>query len=50
MFLYGPYRFVTETDTNIKVKVFYFSLEMSKDDKIKEALSYFSVHIQEHKN
>lgn len=41
MFLYGPYRFVTETDTNIKVKVFYFSLEMSKDDKIKEALSYF---------
>lgn len=41
MFLYGPYRFVTETDTNIKVKVFYFSLEMSKDDKIKESLSYF---------
>lgn len=41
MFLYGPYRFVTETDTNIKVKVLYFSLEMSKDDKIKEALSYF---------
>lgn len=41
MFLYGPYRFVNETKTNIKLKVLYFSLEMSKEDKLKEAICYF---------
>ena len=41
MFLYGPYRFVKETTTNIKVKILYFTLEMSKEDKVKEALAYF---------
>jgi hypothetical protein len=41
MFLYGPYRFVHENTTNIKLKVLYFSLEMSKEDKLKEALCYF---------
>lgn len=41
LFLYGPYRFIKENKTNIKVKILYFSLEMSKEDKLKEALSYF---------
>jgi hypothetical protein len=41
MFLYAPYRFVRENNTNITVKIFYFTLEMAKEDKIKEALSYF---------
>lgn len=41
LFLYNPYRFTKETSTNIKIKVLYFSLEMSKEDKVKEAISYF---------
>jgi len=41
MFLYAPYRFVKENNTNITIKIFYFTLEMGREDKIKEALSYF---------
>lgn len=41
MFMYGPYRFVTESKTNLRVKVLYFTMEMSKEDKVKEALCYF---------
>ena len=41
LFLYGPFKFIKENNTNIKVKVLYFSLEMSKEDKMKEALSFF---------
>ena len=41
LFLYYPFLFSTFTNTNIKVKIHYFSLEMSKEDKIKEALSFF---------
>ena len=41
LFLYGPYRFVTENQTNIKIRVLYFTLEMSKEDKVKQALSHF---------
>lgn len=41
IFLYGTFRFVTECKTNIKIKIFYFTLEMSKEDKLKQAISYF---------
>jgi hypothetical protein len=41
MFLYGPYKFIKENKTNITIKILYFSLEMSKEDKVKEALSHF---------
>lgn len=41
MFLYGPYKFVTETNTNINIKILYFTLEMSKEDKVKEAICHF---------
>jgi hypothetical protein len=40
IFMYNTFRFVMESETNIKVKILYFSLEMSKEDKIKETLSY----------
>lgn len=40
MFVYSPIDYVLNNKTNIKVKIFYFSLEMSKEDKIKEAISY----------
>ena len=41
LFLYWAYRFTKETTTNIKVKILYFTLEMSKEDKLKYALSHF---------
>lgn len=41
MFLYGPYRFTKDTETNIKVRIIYFTLEMSKEDKVKQAISHF---------
>ena len=41
LFLYGPYKFITENQTNIKIKVLYFTLEMSKEDKVKQAISHF---------
>lgn len=40
MFVYEPYSFILNTESNIKLKIFYFSLEMSKEDKIKEVVSY----------
>lgn len=41
LFLYWPFIFQRELKTNLKFKIFYFSLEMSKDDKIKAAISFF---------
>jgi len=41
MFMYSPYRFIKECNTNIKLKINYFSLEMSKEDKILSAISFF---------
>lgn len=39
LFLLEPTRFIMSTpDTNIKLKITYFSLEMSKEDKIKQLL------------
>jgi len=40
MFMYNPINFVQTVETNIKVKVIYFSLEQSKEDKIKEYISH----------
>lgn len=40
LFLYNPVEFVLNTTTNIKVKIFYFSLEVSKEEKIRQYLSY----------
>jgi hypothetical protein len=41
LFLYWPFIFQRELKTNLKFKIFYFSLEMSKEDKIKSAISFF---------
>lgn len=40
LFVYSPIDYVLNNKTNIKLKIFYFTLEMSKEDKIKEAISY----------
>lgn len=40
LYVYEPFDFISTQESNIKLKIFYFSLEMSKEDKIKEAVSY----------
>lgn len=40
LFVYNPYYFTKERTSNIKVRIFYFTLEMSKEDKIKQAIAY----------
>ncbi len=40
LFVYNPLNYVINNKTNIKVKILYFSLEMSKEDKVKELISY----------
>lgn len=39
LFLYNTYDFVKSNKSNIKLKIFYFSLEMSKEEKIRQAIS-----------
>lgn len=39
LFLYEPLDYVLTQETNIKLKIFYFSLEMSKEDKILQMIS-----------
>jgi len=41
LFVYNPFFAVKNTHTDIRLKILYFSLEMSKEEKIKEAMSYF---------
>lgn len=41
LFLYWVFIFQKEMKTNFKFKIFYFSLEMAKEDKIKAAISFF---------
>lgn len=38
LFVYGPLKWIKNKKTNISLKIFYFSLEMSKTDKMKEAI------------
>lgn len=38
LFLYNAFKFVTERETNIKLKVFSFNLEMDKQSKIRQAI------------
>lgn len=38
LFLYNPIEFIKNNNTNIDVKIFYFSLEMSKEAKIRQAI------------
>jgi len=41
LFVYEPYEFITKNKPkNIKLKIFYFSLEMSKERKLLSILSY----------
>lgn len=40
LFLYWPFIFQRELNTNLKFKIKYFSLEMSKEDKIKASISF----------
>lgn len=39
LFLYEPFDFVQKNETNIDVKIFYFSLELSKEEKTKQAIA-----------
>lgn len=41
LFLYNPFKFITRNKTNIKLKIFYFTLEMNKEEKMKQAISHF---------
>lgn len=41
LFVYNPFFLVRNTHTDIRLKIFYFTLEMSKEEKIKEAISHF---------
>jgi len=41
LFMYGPYSFTKNNNTNIKIRIIYFTLEMSKEDKVKQAISHF---------
>lgn len=39
LFLYNAFNFVKQSNSNIKLRIFYFSLEMSKEEKLRQALS-----------
>lgn len=41
IFLYSTFKFWQQNRDKIKLKIFYFTLEMSKEEKIKEAISHF---------
>lgn len=40
LFLYNPYHFITKYETNITLKIFYNSLEVSKEEILCQYLSY----------
>lgn len=40
LFVYNPYEFVTTRETDIKIKILYFSLEVSKEEKLSQYYSY----------
>ena len=41
MFVYNPYEYIRTTpNSNLKVKIFYFSLEVSKEEKLRQYISY----------
>lgn len=40
LFMYHPLKWYRERSTNIIPRIFYFSLEMSQKDKIREAIAY----------
>tara|TARA_R110000868_G_scaffold3323_4_gene21678 strand:+ start:2447 stop:3571 length:1125 start_codon:yes stop_codon:yes gene_type:complete len=40
LFLYEPYFYLKQNKSNIKLKIFYFSLEMRKEEKIKSVISH----------
>lgn len=41
MFMYHPYFYLKKRKSNIKLKIFYISLEMRKEEKIRQALCHF---------
>lgn len=41
LFMYWPYFFIKSSNTNISIKINYFSLEMSKEDKVLSAIAFF---------
>lgn len=40
LFVYNPYEFVTTKKSDIKLKIMYFSLEVSKEEKLSQYYSY----------
>jgi len=45
LFLYEPFDFIENHKTNLDVRIFYFSLELSAEEKIKQAITR-QVHIK----
>lgn len=41
LFMYNPFKFISTNKTNIKLKIFYFTMEMNKEEKVKQAISHF---------
>lgn len=41
LFMYNPFRMIKTRKLPIKLKVFYFSLEMAKEEKVRAAISHF---------
>lgn len=39
MYMYQPYKFISQNESNIKIKILYFSLEISKDSKMLNIIS-----------
>ena len=40
LFVYNPYEFASTVESDIKVRIFYFSLEVSKEEKMAQYYSY----------
>ena len=40
LYLYEPYEFISTVKSDLSLKIFYFSLELSKEEKLKQALSH----------
>ena len=40
LFVYNPYEFISTVKSDIKLKIFYFSLEVSKEEKMAQYYSY----------
>lgn len=49
IFLYSTFKYWQANKDKMQLKIFYFSLEMSKEEKIREAISYFLYEVTNHR-